>query len=80
MLRRCKSYVEVSKALINVDTVDTADDVNVRGSPAHKSRPGTKVVSSAIMDKLQKEKTCFQNKFKFITEDQFTKHVNITIK
>jgi hypothetical protein len=26
------------------------------------------------------EKTCFQNKSKFITEDQFTKHINITIK
>jgi len=25
------------------------------------------------------EKTCFQNKFKFITEDHFSKHVNITI-
>jgi hypothetical protein len=26
------------------------------------------------------EKTCFQNKSKFITEDQFVKHMNITIK
>ncbi len=25
-------------------------------------------------------KVCFQNKSKFITEDQFTKHMNITIK
>ncbi len=59
MLRRCKSYVEVSKALNNADTVDTADNVNVRGSPAHKSRPGTKVVSSAIMDKLHIRKDLF---------------------
>ncbi len=27
-----------------------------------------------------KWKTCFQNKSKFITEDQFVKHMNITIK
>ncbi len=26
------------------------------------------------------EKTCFQNKSRFITEDQFTKHMNITIR
>ncbi len=26
------------------------------------------------------EQTCFQNKSKFITEDQFVKHMNITIK
>jgi hypothetical protein len=27
-----------------------------------------------------KEKTCLQNKSKFITEDQFVQHMNITIK
>jgi len=28
----------------------------------------------------EKQKTCFQNKSKCITEEQFTKHMNITIK
>ncbi len=26
------------------------------------------------------QKTCFQNKYKFITEDDFVQHMNITIK
>ncbi len=32
-----------------------------------------------VSDSSDMRKDCFQNKSKFITEDHFTKHMNITI-
>jgi hypothetical protein len=38
-----------------------------------------KVIGLLNSSSKVQEKTCFQNKSKFITEDHFVKHVNITI-
>jgi hypothetical protein len=40
----------------------------------------TMPLKSILSLKLVQEKTCFQNKSKFITEDYFVQHTNITIK
>ncbi len=34
---------------------------------------------TSLLQNLYMRKDCFQNKSKFITEDHFTKHMNITI-